>query len=686
MKKLKTESLWTPNEENVNESNIKNFISTLNKNFSLTISNYDELYEFSIKSKEKFWSSVWDFTEIIGTKGKVICTNKNSFSNVKWFPESKLNYAENILTHHSNQKALIFNGEHQIHEELTFEQLYSHVSKMVQFLKKINFKKGDRAAILANNAPQTVVCVLAISALGGISSLCSTDFGAQGVIERFEQIEPVLFIYFDSSLYNGKTHSQIEKARIVLKSLPSIRNSIKINYFHNKNKKKEFENEHLYSAILHTYRAKEIPFERVPFSHPLYIVYSSGTTGIPKCIVHGHGGVLLQHKKEHLFHCNIKPTERVFYYTTCGWMMWQWLISALASKATIILYDGSPFYKTHLSLLQYLNDKNISFFGTSAKYIDSLRKLNKNIKEKFSFEKLKTIGSTGSPLIPENFDYVYTKWKENVNLASLSGGTDILSCFVLGCPIKSVKRGEIQCLGLGMQVEVFNDSGHPIIDEPGELVCTAPFPSAPVAFWNDPHGTKYKNAYFERFPNTWCHGDWATITKEKGCIIHGRSDTTLNPGGVRIGTAEIYRQIEQIQDVLESVVTEYFHNGDSKITLFLKMKQDAVFNASIIHSIKEKIKTNCSPRHVPFYIFQVPDIPKTKSGKIMEIAVKNAINQNEIKNIESMQNPECLMYFQNLNYNLDSAVKPRNNNAESENNPAKADGTIETRYKENICP
>jgi acetoacetyl-CoA synthetase len=395
-----------------------------------------------------------------------------------------------------------------------------------------------------------------------------------------------------------------------------------------------------------------IEFQHVPFSHPLYIVYSSGTTGKPKCIVHSHGSVLLQHKKEHVLHCDIKEKDVVFFYTTCGWMMWQWLVSALASGATLVLYDGSPFYPNATSLLQYLDAQKISLFGTSAKYIDSLRKLNFEIKNYFEFRELKVICSTGSPLSDKNFQFVYDHWKQNVQLSSISGGTDILSCFVLGCPILPVFSGEIQCIGLGMQVAVYDDTGAVVNQTAGELVCTAPFPSTPVCFWNDPDGIVYHKSYFSRFPNVWCHGDWVSFTENHGAIIYGRSDATLNPGGVRIGTAEIYNQIEKIESILESVVTEYHDNGDFKIVLFVKLKHNLVLDAKLISLIKDTIRTNCSPRHVPALICQVCDIPKTRSGKIMELVVKSAMNNQEIKNIESIQNPESLEFFKNFYHQL----------------------------------
>jgi len=642
---------WIPNKDETENSNISRFINYLNRNFNIKLKNYDDLYLFSIEEKQNFWSSVWEFTQIIGDRGNPIILNEDSFESVSWFPSASLNYTENLLSNRSNDVAILFNNEHHNHKSLTYCDLYKQVSKTIQFFNDCQIKKGDRIALFVNNTPEAVVCVLAASAIGAISSLCSTDFGAQGVIDRFSQIEPQLLIYSEISRYNGKTHSQNQKIDEITEGIKSIRNIICLNSNETQLADSVTENRAKvtkFTQILSKYKPTPIKYERVPFSHPLYIVYSSGTTGAPKCIVHGHGGVLLQHKKEHLFHCDINLRDKVFYYTTCGWMMWQWLISALSVHATIILYNGSPFYPNNFALLKYLDSVNVKFLGTSAKYIDTLRKEKLSINETLPFKFLKTIGSTGSPLISENFTYIYNYWKKDVCVSSLSGGTDILSCFVLGCPIKPVIMGEIQCLGLGMQMDVFDENGKSLQDKPGELVCTTPFPSMPVCFWNDPKREKYFNTYLKSYKNVWCQGDWALITSEKGCIIYGRSDATLNPGGVRIGTAEIYRQVEQFECILESVITEYYSQGDSRIVLFVKLNPGNTLNQELIDKIKKNIKNNCSPRHVPALILSVCDIPRTKSGKLMELVVKNVINNKMIQNTASIQNPESLDCFKDV--------------------------------------
>ncbi len=644
---MKKQPIWSPTTTQIEHSQLNQFIKYVNSQENLSLFHYNDIYHFSITEKEKFWSYIWDFTQIIGTKGNKVVQNVQSFQNVQWFPEAQLNYAENLLSNQSDETAILSNIEHYTHKSITHQELYSQVSKVIQGFYAHGIQKGDRIALFVNNEIETVVCALAASAIGAIASLCSTDFGVKGATDRFTQIEPTCFIYSQITHYNGKKYNQTKKADEILNALPKIKLCICIDNFE-ANEKLTHSLHILFSDILQNYPSKQIEFERVPFSHPLYIAYSSGTTGKPKCIVHSHGGILIQHKKEHTLHCDIRPEDKVFYYTTCGWMMWQWLLSSLASRATIVLYQGSPFYPNSLSLLHYLDKIDTTFLGTSAKFIDSIRKLNEPISEKFKFNSLRMIGSTGSPLSTENYEFVYKKWKSNLILASLSGGTDILSCFVLGCPIKPVISGEIQCVGLGMQMDSYNENGESVRDEPGELVCTAPFPSMPVCFWNDPNGLKFKESYFEKFPNIWCHGDWATITKEGGCIIHGRSDATLNPGGVRIGTAEIYRQIEIFDEILESVVTEHYAQNDSRIVLFVKLKENVILTNTLIKAIKEKIRHNCSPRHVPALILPVSDIPKTKSGKIMELAVKNTINNLKVPYKESMQNPESLSCFQNV--------------------------------------
>ena len=537
---------------------------------------------------------------------------------------------------------MIFRCEDRISETLSFAELYNQVSKTAQHLKELGVTKGDRVAGFLPNFAGSIVAMLATASVGAIWSSCSPDFGEQGVIDRFGQIEPKVLFCVDGYFYNGKTHNCLDKIKSFTARLPSLKQVVIFDYASLSNI--VINNSISYQEILENYEAIEIGFERVGFDHPLYIMYSSGTTGVPKCIVHGHGGTLVQHLKEHQLQTNISSGDRVFYFTTCSWMMWNWLVSALGTGATIMLYDGSPTYPDNTVLWQFADEEEFSHFGTSAKYIETLMKDDVNPSAIFKLSNLKVICSTGSPLSAECYDYIY-KNVGYVHLASISGGTDIVSCFVLGVPTIPVRRGEIQGAGLGMAVEIWGSSGRVNRGERGELVCTKPFPSRPVKFWNDIDGKKYHAAYFDRFEGVWAHGDFAEQTLDGGYIIHGRSDATLNPGGVRIGTAEIYRQVDRVNDVLESIVVGQIWGSDTRIILFVKLREGTNLTKTLANTIKKFIKDNCTSRHVPSKILQVEDIPRTKSGKIVEIPVRDIVHGREVKNKEALANPEALDYF-----------------------------------------
>lgn len=632
--------VWTPSQDQILNSNLKKFTEFVEENTGKHFKSYDELHHFSISNPE-FWRFIIEFCKVEGEWNGPIYEGENIFS-AKWFPQSKLNFAENMLKNRSDNEALIFRCEDRISETLSFAELYNQVSKTAQHLKELGVTKGDRVAGFLPNFAGSIVAMLATASVGAIWSSCSPDFGEQGVIDRFGQIEPKVLFCVDGYFYNGKTHNCLDKIKSFTARLPSLKQVVVFDYASLSNI--VINNSISYQEILENYEAIEIGFERVGFDHPLYIMYSSGTTGVPKCIVHGHGGTLVQHLKEHQLQTNISSGDRVFYFTTCSWMMWNWLVSALGTGATIMLYDGSPTYPDNTVLWQFADEEEFSHFGTSAKYIETLMKDDVNPSAIFKLSNLKVICSTGSPLSAECYDYIYNN-VGYVHLASISGGTDIVSCFVLGVPNIPVRRGEIQGAGLGMAVEIWDDSGRVNRGERGELVCTKPFPSRPVKFWNDIDGKKYHAAYFDRFEGVWAHGDFAEQTPDGGYIIYGRSDATLNPGGVRIGTAEIYRQVDRVNEVLESIVIGQIWESDTRIVLFVKLREGINLTETLADTIKKLIKNNCTSRHVPSKILQVEDIPRTKSGKIVEIPVRDIVHGREVKNKEALANPEALDYF-----------------------------------------
>ncbi len=645
-----TMKLWEASKDQKNKSNLFRYENFLNQRYKIRFNkNYSKLHNWSIKNPEKFWSSIWDFSNVKGKKIEKFYKSKELFKN-QFFLNSRLNFAENLLSKNDNSKAITFVSENGYKEIRKWNELNLNVGKISFYLKKINIIEKDRVAAYLPNLIETVESFLATVSIGAIWSSCSPDFGVNGVIERFAQIKPKVLILCDRYYYNGKEINVVDRLHLILKKIKSIKNIIIINYPGKKNiKSKKNKNVNFeFWKNIKKLKPKKVEFKRFDFDHELAILYSSGTTGKPKCICHRSGGVLLQHLKEHQLQSEIKENDNIFYFTTCGWMMWNWLISSLASKASIVLFEGFPMYKKNDLLIKIADEENITLFGISAKYIDSLRKLNFSAISKYKLKKLKTICSTGSPLSEDGFNYIYEKIKKNVHLSSISGGTDIVSCFVLGNIYSPVISGEIQNRGLGMDMDVFNDHGKSIKNKKGELVCKNPFPSMPIKFWNDKNNKKFKKAYFKKFKGVWHHGDYAEIKDSGGYIIYGRSDTTLNPGGVRLGTAEIYSVVEKFKEVQESLVVGQPWANDVRIVLFLVMNKSYDFKKELIKKIKQKIRVDASPRHVPSKIIKVSDIPRTKNGKVVELAVKNIIEGNNVKNIQALANPEILEQYKNI--------------------------------------
>jgi len=635
--------LWQPHQKLIDNANMTRFMAEVNRQQHQSFTDYDALYQWSIDDKENFWSALWDFCDVVGDKGERVLVDGDDIEKAQWFPDATLNFAENLLRKKSSEIAIYFRAEDQVDYTLTYRELYEQVASVADWLRKNGLQAGDRVAAYMPNMPETVVAMLAATSLGAIWTSTSPDFGEDSVIDRFGQTEPRILFSVDGYFYNGKKLDLSDKLKTIAAALPSVEKVIQVNLagFEKLNGTTDW------AEIIST-PVSGIEFVPRRFNDPLYVLYSSGTTGKPKCITHKVGGVLLQHLKEHMLHSDIRPGDRVFYFTTCGWMMWNWLVTALASKASLVLYDGSPFYPDGNVLWNYAEAIDITLFGTSAKYIDALKKNNLSPGKKFDLPQLRTICSTGSVLAPESFDYVYQAIKKDVCLASVSGGTDLISCFVIGCPLLPVYRGESQCRGLGMAVEVYDENGQSIRNQKGELVCTQTFPSQPAFFWADENGEKYHNAYFARYPNIWHHGDYVSINDRGGIVIYGRSDATLNPGGVRIGTAEIYRHVEQIEEVLESIVIGQDWDSDVRVVLFVVLQPGLTLDEDLIKKIRQTVREKCTPRHMPAKVIQVAEIPRTKSGKIVELAVRKVVHNRPVKNIHSLANPEALDFYRDL--------------------------------------
>ena len=638
--------LWVPSQERIKSANITRFMEFVNKKYSMNIGDYEALYQWSVDKRAEFWASVWDFGEVIASAAyETVLVDSPSMIGAKWFIGSRLNFAENLLRFRDDRVALIFKGEGHETVRMTYGQLYDEVVRMAASLKAAGVVKGDRVAGYVPNMIHTIIAMLAATSMGAIWSSCSPDFGIKGVLDRFGQIEPKILFTADGYFYNGKAHDSLERIGGIIKELPSIERIVVFPYTRPRADLSALPNAVHYDDFISKEPGLQIEFEQLPFDHPLYIMYSSGTTGLPKCMVHGAGGTLLQHLKEHLLHVDLKRDDKIYYFTTCGWMMWNWLVSGLAVGASLILFDGSPFSPDAGAIFQLAQDEKMTIFGTSARYIAAVEKAGLKPRESYDLSSLKTMCSTGSPLSEESFRFVYRDIKEDLDLASISGGTDIISCFALGCPILPVHEGELQCRGLGMKVEAYDMNGKPVIGQQGELVCSASFPSMPIYFWNDPDNKKYRSAYFEVVPNVWHHGDFIEITEHGGVKIYGRSDATLNPSGVRIGTAEIYRVVEGMDEIADSIVVGQNWENDVRVILFVKLWPGVELTEGLKGKIKKAIRENTTPRHVPALILPVSDVPVTLNGKKVELAVRNMIEGKPVTNKDALANPEALDQF-----------------------------------------
>ena len=643
-----TEPLWSPGPVRRQTANIRRFIDLARNELDPGIFEYRDLHQYSVQQPAEFWRAVWDFCQIKGSVGSTVVEHAGQMPGARWFPEARLNFAENLLRHRDDRPALIFKSETGESAEYSFAELYRAVARTAEALKSAGVVKGDRVAGYLPNLPETVIAMLATTSIGAIWSSCSPDFGIDGVVDRLGQIQPKVLFCAAAYTYNGKTHDCLEKVRGILDAIDSIETTVVVPYVNRDVKLRKIRDAIEFNEFTDN-SASEVAFEQLPFDHPIYILYSSGTTGVPKCIVHGAGGTLIQHLKELSLHTNLRSSDRLCYFTTCGWMMWNWMVSALAIGSCLVLYEGSPFHPSPSAMFDLVDECEITVLGTGAKAIAAWEKAAVKPRETHRLNSLVTLLSTGSPLAPASFDYVYREIKQNLCLSSIAGGTDIVSCFMCGCPILPVWRGELQCAGLGMAVEILREDGTVADrDETGELCCVKPFPAMPIGFWNDQDGSKYRSAYFEKFPGIWAHGDFVAKTQHDGYIIQGRSDATLNPGGVRIGTSEIYRQVEGLKEVLESICIGQDWDEDVRVVLFVKLRQGKQLDDKLQDRIRKTIRQNTTPRHVPAKIIQIADIPRTISGKIVELAVRDVVHGLTVNNKDALANPESLELYRDI--------------------------------------
>jgi acetoacetyl-CoA synthetase len=641
--------LWEPSEERIKNSNMYRFMSFVNEKYGRNFTEYDSLYRWSVENIADFWAAMWDFAEVKASRYyDEVVDDPGRMPGTKWFTGAQLNFAENLLRYRDDRVALIFRGEDREARKLTYAELYREVARVASSLREAGVKTGDRVAGFMPNMPETIIAMLAAASIGATWSSCSPDFGIKGVLDRFGQIKPKVLFTANGYWFKGQSLDSLDRVSSILKDLPSIEKVVVVPYTEQDPDISGVPNAVHYRDFKSTKESPEIKFEQLPADYPLYIMYSSGTTGLPKCMVQSTGGILINHLKEHILHTNLTRDDVIFYFTTCGWMMWNWLTSALGVGASVVLFDGNPFQPDEGALWKMAQDEKITIFGTSAGYITAVQNAKLKPGQDYDLGPLKTILSTGSPLSEENFEFVYREIKEDVQLSSISGGTDINGCFALGNPMLPVYSGELQCRGLGMKVEAFDENGNSVINQQGELVCTAPSPSMPIYFWDDPDGAKYRSAYFEMYPNVWRHGDFIEINERGSVAIFGRSDATLNPGGVRIGTAEIYRQVEQLEEIEDSLVVGQDWKSDVRVILFVKLAEGFELTEDLKNKIKKTIRANASPRHVPGKILAVPDVPYTHNMKKVELAVKKTIQGREVKNKDSLRNPEALDHYANL--------------------------------------